>query len=250
MSSSCSEITCLLTEYQEGTLPWIERLQVKRHLERCPQCQSLACDLEALPALVQHLESDPAEWLPLAERALEGALQQLDSPRPVPGTPVPEPLQVPLAAGGDLPLRILAQVHEAMSRRDYPRKAPFLPQEVLSQLPSPEQWKWTSAGRARRALLAVDPVEGQRLSIFYAPPKYQIPAHTHQGTESLLVLEGEMEDEDRCLGNGQWIHTDNGSSHAPYIFEEGCWCLIRDEGTIHFDGPLGWLRGLAARITA
>jgi len=95
----------------------------------------------------------------------------------------------------------------------------------------------------------VDPNEGQRLSILHASPRCQIPAHTHHGTESLLVLEGQMEDMGRCLGNGQWIHLERGSSHAPYVFGEGCWCLVRDEGTVQYTEPRAWLRSMASGLT-
>jgi len=250
MSLTCQDVTLLLTDYQEKAIPWHERLQVKLHLGRCSHCQGLVSDLKALPELIQRGEPTQAELAPLAERALAGALQQLGRRRMTAATPVPEPLQDLLAAGADLPLRILAQVHEAMFGQNAPRQEPYLPQEVLAQLPSPESWKWTPSGRLRRAVLAVDPTGGQRLSILYAPPKCQIPAHTHLGTESLLVLEGEMEDRGRCLGNGHWIHLEDGSSHAPYVFEEGCWCLIRDEGTVQYDGPFKWLSEMASRVKA
>ena len=55
----------------------------------------------------------------------------------------------------------------------------------------------------------------------------------------LLVLEGELEHADRCLTNGDWIHLEDGSCHAPYAFGRGCWCLVRDEGTVQYEGLLG-----------
>jgi len=243
VSYGCQDVTFLLTDYLEDAIPWNDKFLLRLHLNHCKGCQQLLADFKALPRLVKESpQAAPGELTPIAEQALAGALRKLGHLECPPPTPVPEPVRALLASGGDLPLRILAQTHQALFSNGLPREAPYLPPQVLSQLPAPNQWKWHRAGRVRRALLAVDPKGGQRLSMMRVPPKHQIPEHFHHGTESVLVLEGEMEDAGRCLGNGDWIHFEMGSSHAPYVFEEGCWCLVRDEGTVKYQSPLGWLR--------
>jgi predicted ChrR family anti-sigma factor len=246
MGLGCQDTTARLTDYSEGALPWNERLFVSLHLKRCHRCRGLLADLTALPILVRKSEMPVLDLAPLAARALEGALKALGRPRLMDPSPVPEAVRSLLSAGADLPLQLMAQAHEAMFQGGSSRQEPYLPASILEQLPRPETWKWKPSGQARRALLAVDPKGGQRLSILYAPPKCQFPGHVHRGTESLLILEGEMEDGGRCLGNGDWVHLEEGSSHAPYVFEEGCWCLVRDEGSIGFKGAFGWLRQLVA----
>jgi len=231
----CKDLVLQLTDYLEEALVWEDRQRLHKHLKKCDDCQSLLTDIRELPGLVLQADPSEAELASIGDRALTKALANLNAARkPSLFSPLPEEIRQALATKADLPLRLMAQTHEAFLRGELPAQKPFLPASVLAQLPAPEQWKWSRRGSVRRALLAKDPISGQRLTLMYAPPKIQIPAHTHLGSESLLVLHGEMEDLDRCLGDGQWIHMSRGSSHSPCILSAGCWCLVRDEGTVRY----------------
>lgn len=247
---TCRKVASLLTEYRERTVPWNVRIRTGMHLRLCPGCHELLSDLESLPSIFQRFEPpEPIDFLPIEQAALANAMSRLHESRNVrrlPETPVPAPLQRLLSDRADLPLRLLAQAHAAMMRGAAPPSEPYLPEEVLSQLPPLQDWKWRRfAGGVRRALLCAEN-GGPCLSLVYMPPGFTSPIHVHRGTESLLVLEGELEHADRCLTNGDWIHLEEGSSHAPYAFDRGCWCLVRDEGTVRYGGPLGWFRDLMA----
>jgi len=245
-SFTCREVASLLTEYRERTIPWDLRIRTGMHLRICPGCRRLLSDLESLPALLDRFM--PTECPPVAEAALAYAMSRLSEPRNrrrLPETPVPASLRPLLGAGADRPLRLLAQTHAALMRGATACSEPFLPDEILAQLPPAREWKWLRSGGVRRALLCEEP-GGPCLSILHMPPKFASPAHVHQGTESLLVLRGELEHADRCLTDGDWIHLESGSSHAPCAFRDGCWCLVRDEGTVHYEGPRGWFRNLRA----
>jgi hypothetical protein len=247
---TCKEVAELLTEYLERKIPWNQRLLTRLHLRLCPGCQHLLDELMSLPRLFERFDQlDTEELRPIGEAALANVIGHLnDSRRPrfLPESPVPQTAQRMLSSFADLPLRLLAMTHSAMMQGTAPKTEPFLPEEVLELLPSPKQWKWKHfPGGIRKALLWAQG-GGPSLSLVFMPPNFSLASHTHIGSESLLVLEGELEHEDRCLTNGDWIHMESGSSHSPYAFNHGCWCLVRDEGTVHFTGPLGWAKGMVA----
>ena len=245
---TCREVASLLTEYRERTIPWNVRFRTGIHLRLCPGCHELLSDLKSLRLIFQRYEPlEPIDYLPIAQAALTNAMGRLHEPRSVrrlPATPIPASVQPLLAAMADLPLRLMAQTHAAIMRGATAQSEPYLPEEVLAQLPPIQDWKWRRlTGGVRRSLLYAER-NGPSLSLVYMPPKYTLPIHVHRGTESLLVLEGELEHADRCLTCGDWVHLEEGSSHAPYAFDRGCWCLVRDEGTVQYAGPMRWFRDL------
>ncbi len=247
---TCQEAIALLTDYRERILPWDQRLLTRMHLWRCPECREFFEELDAVPSMVARFEVlDESHFAPLGEAALAKALLRLQEPRPVPGmsrAPIPQTVQRLLNTTADLPLRLMAQTHAAMLQGVAPRTEPYLPQAVLAQLPPVQNWKWSHfPGGVRRARLSeVD--DGVSLSLAFMPPDYSLGRHTHLGSESLLVLDGELEHEDRCLTDGDWIHLETGTHHAPHALGRGCWCLVRDEGLMRFEGPFGWFRGMLA----
>lgn len=247
---TCREAASLLTEYRERTIPWPVRVRTGLHLRFCAGCRALFADLGLLSSLLQTLEPlPPADDLAIGQAALRNAMARLHETRKarrLPETPIPPAIQPLLRAGADLPLRLMAQAHAALMNGTASPGEPFLPEEVLTQLPAVKDWPWRHyPGGDQRALLWAEG-NGPCLSILRMPPKFSSPPHRHRGTESLLVLDGELEHADRCLTNGDWVHLEQGSAHAPYAFDRGCWCLVRDEGTIQYAGPLGWLRKLRA----
>jgi predicted ChrR family anti-sigma factor len=247
---TCREAIALLTDYQERALPWNQRLFTRMHLWRCPECREFFEAFGSIPGLVARCEDlDEARFVPLGEAALANVLQRLQEPRPHSGmsrAPIPQPVQRLLEGMADLPLRLMAQTHAAMLQGVAPRTEPYLPDAVLAQLPPARSWKWSHfPGGIRRARLNRD-MAGPSLSLVFMPPDYTLARHTHLGSESLLVLDGELEHEDRCLTDGDWIHLETGTHHAPQAYGRGCWCLVRDEGSLSFEGPFGWLKGMLA----
>ena len=246
---TCGEVAALLADYEEGTLPFGQRWLVRLHLATCPDCRALLATLRALPALVDRALAPEAGFEPMVQAALQGALARIADPsggraRPWPATPVPQEALEVLAAGPDLPMRILAATHSAIARERAQQAHPnHLPPAILDQLPPPAQWTWErdKDGLARAELLS-DPLGGQRLSLVHGQPGCRLAPHRHLGTESLLVLEGCMEDRGVRHGAGSWLHHGRGSSHGPKIMEAGCWFLVREEGSVTFPGPGGWLR--------
>jgi anti-sigma factor ChrR (cupin superfamily) len=245
-SFTCREVASLLTEYRERTIPWTVRVRTGLHLRLCPGCHDMLLDLELLPLILQRYEPlDPVEFLPIGQAALANVLGRLQEPRKtrrLPATAVPAPVQGLLSSVADLPLRLLAQTHAALMRGEAPPVEPYLPEEVLAQLPPPREWPWRQGSRGLRRALLFAEASGPTLSLVHMAPRFSSSAHVHRGTESLLVLAGELEHADRCLTVGDWVHLESGSTHAPYAFDRGCWCLVRDEGTIQYSGRRRWLQ--------
>ena len=244
---TCEEAAALLSDYQDGILPLASLLKLKVHLYSCPACRALLASLRALPELIGRSPVIEAGFEALAQAALQGALARLAQPgtaRPWPASPVPEQAQALLEAGADLPLRILACTHATLASSRDRLSSPFhLPPDTLDQLPPESQWQWeTDPDGLRRAELLADPTGGQRLFLVHAPAGARLAAHRHLGSESILVLAGAMEDRGLTWEAGTWIHHGRGSSHGPRIPEAGCWFLVREEGSVRFQGPAGWLR--------
>lgn len=244
---SCRNATQLLTEFQEGTLTLERSAQVRLHLLACAPCRALLREVKAVPHMLRQVTEEGFDrFLPQGKAALSSALARLGQPRRREQRvhPVPEALRSRLATDADQPLKILAAAHAAMANGEVGTAAPFIPPSVMAQLPRPETWTWRKVGGTRIATILTDPSEGQRLLLMHAPPHFEAMSHTHKGSESILVLEGDMEEGDHLYQNGQWVHFGDGSTHAPKVFSEGCWALIREEGSAQYHGFLGKLTGL------
>ena len=250
MILTCEEATRSMSDFEDGVLPLSQFLKVRVHLFNCPACRTLLATLKALPALAEGaLAGDPEAVRAEAWLVLEGALARMAQPgyrRAWAATPVPQEARRVLDTDPDLPMRLLACTHALIARDRAPLPPPYrLPQATLDQLPAAERWNWRERrGGGRRAELVADDPGGVRLLLVYAPPNSALPPHRHLGSESILVLDGGMDDQGRGLTRGDWIHYAEGSCHAPRMAATGCWCLIREEGKVRFLGPKGWLRNL------
>jgi len=246
----CEQVVDRLTDLEEGSLSMTESLRMKMHLLYCLDCRELRDEVRKMPELVQQVtDAEMDALLPLAQNTLKAALARVAEFRPIRRpmeSPVPKDLQQLLQAGADLTLRLMNSVHQAFVEGALPLQAPFLPAQVLAQLPSPETWTWKNKGGARVATLMDAGNNGPRLSLLVAPRGFQTPRHTHFGTEQMLVLDGLLEDGESAYASGRWVHFGEGSTHAPAVLNDECWCLIREEGTVRYTGPLGWLRNLLA----
>lgn len=246
----CEQVVDRLTDLEEGSLSLTESLRMRMHLLYCMDCRELRDEVRKLPELMQQVtEAEMEALLPLAQTTLKAALARVAEFHPsrrALASPVPSDLQQLLQSGSDLTLRLMNAVHQAFLEGTQPLQAPFLPAAVLSQLPSPETWTWKTRGGARVATLMAAGNNGPRLSLLVAPRGFQTPRHTHFGTEQMLVLDGLLEDDQSAYPTGRWVHFGEGSNHAPLVLNDECWCLIREEGTVRYTGPLGWLRNLLA----
>jgi anti-sigma factor ChrR (cupin superfamily) len=244
---TCRECAGSLSDYRDGVLPLRRFLKMRMHLFNCPDCRALLATLRALPELAaRSLAPDPAGAGREARRALDAVLERLRQPdqdRAWARTPVPDEARRLLEGDPDEPLRLLGTAHGLIARERTPQKGiACLPRPVLEQLPDPQAWVWEEdADGARRTELLAEPQRGVRLLLVYAPPRSAFPPHQHLGSESILVLDGSMADQGGEFLRGGWAHHPEGSCHAPRTGPDGCWCLVREEGTVRLLDPDAWL---------
>lgn len=245
---TCEEAVSRLTDLAEGNLSITESLRLHLHLLYCQECRALKLELGHLPGIVQQASLLREEaLLPLARTALQAALARVSESRPLrlpAALAIPSEIETLLRTRTDLPLRLMEATFQVFAKGTAPSKAPFLPEGVMAQLPTPETWRWKSRGGARIATLLED--ASVRLSLLVAPRGFQTLPHVHFGSEQMLVLDGLLEDGLAAYPTGRWVHFGEGTSHAPVVLNDECWCLIREEGAVRYTGPLGWLRNILA----
>lgn len=241
---TCRDVSGRLTDLEEGALPWATRLRVRAHLALCAGCRAFRASLRALPGLVRPALAPIPDPAP-ARAALAGALARLGRPR----TRVPAAIQEALDAGtADPLLRVQARVHQWLREPGPSPEAPYLPADVLEALPPPSAWPWwrLGLGGARMARLLTSPDGRHELLLLALPEGRRFPAHRHGGAESLLVLQGGLDDGARHADRGTWLHYAAGHPpHAPRAEGGACWALIlADADAVHLEG---W-RGLAQTL--
>lgn len=238
---TCREVTDRLTFYQEGALSPLSRLRVGLHLGLCRGCQAFLASLRSLPKLVALFAPDPD--LEIAKSVLAKATARLGEPRI---HRIPATLGAELSAGGEPLLRLQALAHLALIEGRNPTQAPYLLPGVLEHLPPLDTWKWRSLGLggARVAHLATSVNRKFELLIMSLPPNRRFPAHHHLGSESLLILQGGLDDGTTIAEPGHWRFYEKGHpDHAPTSSQEGCWALVRVEADgIRFKGWRGWFQ--------
>lgn len=74
-----------------------------------------------------------------------------------------------------------------------------------------------------------------RLRLLRLAPHLQAPAHSHNGREMTLVLQGSFSDHTGEYGSGDLVVIDNPSfAHAPKAGPQGCLCLVLTEAPLRF----------------
>lgn len=239
---TCRDVTDRLTDYQEGALSPLSHFRVRLHLAICKGCQHFLTSVQVLPKLGGVIQTP--EDFEIGRAVLARAKARLGVPRP---GRVPEPLASELAAGGDPLLRLQALTHLACTEGRLLAGEPYLPPEVLERLPSPTIWKWWTLGLrgARLAKLASSPDGKRDLMLLSIPGDRHFPSHRHLGRESVLILQGGLDDGLGIAEPGEWRHYGEGHpEHSPLSTPEGCWALIlSDTGGVRLTGWRGWFQG-------
>ena len=204
-----------LLEYASGAAPEPLALLVATHLAMCPRCRRVSAELEALGGAL--LETVAPE--PLAENSLERVLARLDGhpPEPAAATPpvgdasLPQPLRSYLGDGLDcLPWRRLGPIAEVRLLRDF---AGFTTRLL-----------WAQAGAA-------------------------VPAHTHAGHETTLVLRGGFSDAGGHYVRGDVEEADSSVEHRPIVDrDEDCVCLAITDAPLKLTSRFGRLLNPFVRI--
>lgn len=195
----------MLAGYACGaTTPGIALL-VAAHLTQAPEARSRVGELERIGGILL-AEEPPAE---MSETALDRALAALDH---APGEAAIDRRRVP--ASGVLPRPVVERIGLDADR-------------VPWKLRLPGVWVHEVGGFA-----------DDRVVLLRARPGASVPQHTHRGIEVTLVMQGCMLDRGVEYLPGDVVVNDEDVDHRPRIIgDETCYCLVVQQGDMHFTGP-------------
>jgi len=202
----------LLLDYASGALSEPMALVVGTHLALAPESRKRVAELEEIGgAMLNEVEAEP-----IAPALLDDLLSKLDDTeseilaRPAEsadnaGIGFPEPLRSYIAAAGS-------------------------------------DQSWTSRGPLEEMVLLPD-YPGVKTRLLRIRPGAAMPAHTHEGRETTLVLQGGFTDESGHYRRGDIALADHDVDHQPVADDdEVCICLAVSEGRLKLTGPVGrWL---------
>ncbi|WP_420409551.1 ChrR family anti-sigma-E factor [Hoeflea sp.] len=173
-------IDSLLARYVAGTLPAPARVLVEAHLELKPENRVRVLDLEAM-AGQELLDVEPVS---LSDR--DGMLQAIfKSEAPTVG------------AGGEKSGQIV-----------FPKALYDFVGFDAADVP----WRTRMPGYREYDL---GEVEGCHVNLFWIKPGRTVPAHTHEGCELSLVLDGDFTDDRGFYGRGDISVADDSVDHRP-----------------------------------
>lgn len=205
--------------YAAGTLDETTSVLVATHLALCPDCRQTVRDQEAIGgALVDSLE--PAS---LRDGALDDALSLLDAPDT---EAAPKPT--------------LAEDRE--TTRVVPRPL----RDYLGGDLQGLSWKSRSRGIKEASVTIGD--GAIRASLLRIRPGERIPAHTHDGVETTLVLKGAFSDKTGRYARGDVAVATDELDHTPIAdADEECICFAVIDGSLKLTGPIGRVLNLFVR---
>lgn len=238
---TCRDTTDLLTDYLEGALPFVRRIQVSAHLSICPPCRAFLDSLRQVPQrLGRLLDPEPAPR-PALEGALAGALARI---RAGEGRDLVHPGEDLFAQGHLRPLLAAHLGHCAACARAHPGIPPARPggtdplgPDLRSQLPPESAWRWHHLGLGGSRVAELGASGEGMVYLLHLPPGTRFPRHGHTGLEHAVLLQGHLQDGGEALGPGSLKTYAPGQDHAPEARDEECWVLIHGEpGGLRFHG--------------
>ncbi len=192
----------LLAAYSAGSLPLSQALCVSAHLEHCAGCVQKLQRLNRVGSeLMQQLEPAPA-----SSRLKENLLARLDSLVDEEPPAVTTDPSVP---------RCLRQfVASDFAHLDWKRVSPDIHSVELCR-----------------------DSNGAKVELIRIRPGGVSPAHTHDGDEYTVILEGSFSDERGVYQKGDFVFNDGNHHHSPVATQDReCICLAVTEGPPRFTG--------------
>lgn len=215
----------VLLAYAAGSLDEAGSVLVATHLALCPACRDELARLEALGgALAAGLP--PA---PLAADALSAIMARLDEPEGPPAAPQPTNF-------------------DEETRRSVPEPLRGYLGGNLRDLP----WRWRGFAVRELPLAIGAPAtdgDGIRAALIRVRGGAALPAHTHTGVETTLVLSGAFLDGSSRFGRGDVATATSADDHQPVAVPgEECLCFAVIEGPLRLTGPIGRLFNRFVRL--
>lgn len=193
----------LMARYVAGSLPYPAYVLVRAHLEITRANHSFVAGLEDMAG--DALEE--SNTLPLTNRAdrLSAILE---------GEPSDDWTQAPRASGL---FPAVLRDFVGFDETDIPWR---------TKMPGFREYEFES--------------DGCHASIYWIKPGRKIPAHTHDGQELTLVLDGAFADSDGRYGRGDIAIADDTVDHRPIAeAERPCICFAVTDAPLRLTGSLG-----------
>lgn len=192
----------LLAAYSAGSLPLSQALCISAHLEHCGSCGQKLQRLNRVGSeLMQQLEPSP-----VSSRLKDDLLARLDSLREDEPPVVTTDPSVP---------RCLRQ----FIATDY------------------EHLDWKRISPDIQSVELCRDSNGAKVELIKIRPGGTSPAHTHDGDEYTVILEGSFSDERGVYQKGDFVFNDADNHHSPVATQDReCICLAVTEGPIRFTG--------------
>jgi len=204
----------LLNQFVQGELAAGKSIVVSAHMELCESCSAKAKELQALAV---------SSWVDPSSAMQSDQTSEADYVNMVAGIVTSSQIK-------SAPIEDLVEVD--IDVLDHSIKLP----KVLAKAAS-QGLKWKKvAGGISEAQLFID--NETQCEFIYMAPGGKVPVHTHQGSETTLVLEGSFEDELGEYKTSDFIIRDAQHNHQPHS-KEGCLCFSV------LDSPLQFTEGLA-----
>jgi putative transcriptional regulator len=206
--------TELLNRFVQGELVTGKSVVVSAHMELCESCSAKAKELQALAV---------SSWVDPGSTLQSDQSSEADYSTMVAGI-VKSP-------------QIKSQQIEALVEVDIDilNHSIKLPKVLAKAASQGLKWKKVAGGISEANLF----LDNETLCEFiYMAPGCQVPVHTHQGSESTLVLDGSFEDELGEYKTSDFIIRDAQHNHQPRS-KEGCLCFAV------LDSPLKFTEGFA-----
>jgi len=211
----------LLLDYAAGNLPEPLSLLVAAHLTVCPESRREVRELENVGgALLEKIE--PAE---MSDAALDSVLARLEEE---PAAEPPRPRGQRVAGGTD------HGQTRTCGTAILPAPLRSVAGEDITALP----WRERGGSVAEVELLRDYP--GYRTRLLRIRAGASVPAHTHEGREFTLVLDGSFSDHTGRYARGDVAVADSEVTHHPVAGKErDCICLAVTDAPLKMTGPLG-----------
>lgn len=224
----------VLVDYASGAISPGLGLLVATHMTYSPESRRRVADLERIGGLLMESEPEPNTPPP----ALSAALDRLDAVTRFDAWDDDAHQDAPRAAADAGPADNAAAPARTPARAAAQSRGVFpAPLRAFAGGDAEDMdWKFRLPGLSECTLADVD---GEEISLLRARPGAPIFSHTHSGTETTLILSGEMEDRGTVYRRGQVSIATSDDDHRPKIIgDETCYCLVVMSGEMRFTGAV------------
>lgn len=197
----------VLVEYSTGTLHQAGSVLIATHLAICPTCRAEVETLDAVGgALLSKIE--PAE---IADGLLDRVLSHIDE---TPETDANSAGTTPSTQASVIPRPLRDFIGDDLNSLNWVEDRPGIDRVDLP--------------------FGTDCIQA---ALFRVRGGGSVPQHTHSGNELVLILAGELTDDDGSYRPGDVAQADESVTHAPFVpCSDSCICLAIIEGGLDLDG--------------